>query len=73
MHFTGGQATVQDGDDFEVEIQLDVADFSSLLLGVIDFKHLYTYNQAEISDPAYLDTVQNLFYSQVKPICVTDF
>ncbi|MBN2500792.1 MAG: GNAT family N-acetyltransferase [Anaerolineales bacterium] len=73
VHFKAGQADIQDGDDFDVEIQLDVSDFSSLLLGIIDFKHLYTYNQAEISDPDYLDCVQNLFYSQVKPVCITDF
>jgi len=53
-------------------MSLDVAEFSSLLMGAVDFQHLYAYNLAEISDPAAVPVVNRLFAAP-KPICLTDF
>jgi predicted acetyltransferase len=54
-------------------IILKVADFSSLILGVISFRKLYNYNIAEISDPECLDKVNTLFLVEEAPITTEPF
>jgi predicted acetyltransferase len=75
INFMKGLATFPKSQNqaVDVEVTMDIADFSSLLLGIIDFKHLLTYGLAEISDETFVDTVQKTFYSQVKPRCKTEF
>ena len=54
-------------------IQLDVADFSSLVLGAVGFKTLHAYGLAKLSDPEALDQVDRLFHTEARPRCVTAF
>ncbi|MBN1919801.1 MAG: GNAT family N-acetyltransferase [Anaerolineae bacterium] len=70
--FQDGRATLPESGPHDAEIMLDVAEFSSLLIGAVDFQRLYDYNLAEISDPAYVQQVSQLFAAP-KPICLTDF
>ncbi|MFX1252457.1 MAG: enhanced intracellular survival protein Eis [Promethearchaeota archaeon] len=72
VHFENGQAKVKE-DEFEVEISLDVSEFSSLVMGVITFKELYHYGLVKISNPAYGEAINNLFLAKEKPICLTQF
>jgi predicted acetyltransferase len=72
VHFDNGIPSVaQKG--YDVEVILDVSDFSSLVMGVVPFKRLYQYTAAEISDPTYVDTVTQLFKTKEKPVCTTRF
>ncbi|MHA2039676.1 MAG: GNAT family N-acetyltransferase, partial [Promethearchaeota archaeon] len=48
LNFQKGTVSVLSDNAFDVEIRLKVADFSSLILGVISFRKLYNYNIAEI-------------------------
>lgn len=73
VHFMGGRPTVVPEGEAEVAITLDVAEFSSLLMGVIPFRRLHQYGLAEVSDPAYLDLVDGLFQAAEKPMCMTGF
>ncbi len=59
--------------DFDVTIKLKLSDFSSLFMGAISVKSLYSLGLLSISDLAYLDILDFGFYSPVKPICNTDF
>lgn len=70
-----GQARVMEGGHsaVDVELRLDVADFSSLLLGVVSFERLYRYGLAELSDVAWLDRVNRAFRADTKPMCITAF
>lgn len=70
--FQHGRATLPESGPYDAEIVLDVAEFSSLLMGAVDFQRLYDCNLAEISDPAYVSQVSRLFAAP-KPICLTDF
>jgi len=60
-------------DSADVEIEMDIAEFSSMFLGVITFKKLYEFNLANISDISYLDTVNRVFQREEKPACMTSF
>jgi predicted acetyltransferase len=67
-----GVEPVCEGDE-EVEIQLDVADFSSVAMGVVPLQQLVAYGRVEITEPALLDRVTTLFWNGQKPICLTPF
>lgn len=71
--FDAGRATVVNGANADVEIYLNVTDFSSLVIGAVDFERLYTYGRADISDVSDLETVQRLFAVPRPPICMTSF
>ena len=68
----GRPAVVKQGRA-DVEISMDIAEFSSLLIGAISFKELYWHNLADISDTAWLDRVNRIFLTDSKPVCVTGF
>lgn len=70
--FEAGRATVAEAGPHDVALSLDVAELSSLLIGAVDFQHLYEYGLAEISDPAYVATLNRLFAAP-KPVCLTAF
>jgi predicted acetyltransferase len=73
LHVRDGRADAVPDGPSDVTISLDVADFSSLLMGVVPFNRLYDYHLADISDPSYLETVSTLFRSAEKPVCLTAF
>ncbi|MFZ5915691.1 MAG: GNAT family N-acetyltransferase [Chloroflexota bacterium] len=73
VHFEDGRPHLKEGGAFDVSITLDVAEFSSLLLGVINFERLYRYGLAEISDVQRLGVVDALFRVWEKPVCTTVF
>jgi predicted acetyltransferase len=56
-----------------VEISLDIADFSSLLVGTVSFQSLFRYGLADISDAACVETISRIFAVDQKPVCTTGF
>jgi hypothetical protein len=70
---TADTPTTPDTVENPISISLDIADFSSLVLGVVGFKTLYAYGLARLSDPGALDHVHRLFQTPAKPRCVTAF
>lgn len=75
LHFKDGRLRLspEGGDAYDVAVRLDIARFSSLLAGAVDFKNLYQYGLADISDLAYIDVVNRIFAVEAKPICMTAF
>lgn len=73
VHFQEGRPLVKPRGEYEAEIRMDVAEFSSLLMGVIPFKSLLSYGLAEISKEKYADAVNRLFLTEAKPICLSEF
>jgi predicted acetyltransferase len=73
VHFADGRARLDSGGVYDVAIALDVAEFSSMVVGAVGFKQLYDYGLAQISDDAYIGVVQGLFQAEQKPLCMTKF
>jgi len=73
LQFREGRPSVQTGGEYDIEIALDVAEFSSLLMGAVRFTSLYNYGLVEISDQSEVDTIDRLFRTERKPICTTPF
>jgi hypothetical protein len=70
VQFEEGRPRRVEGAGYDVAFALDVADYSSLLMGVIDVTHVYRYGLAEVSDPARLETLDQLFATPAKPFCM---
>ncbi len=74
VHFENGRSAVQFAAvPYDVEIILDVSDFSSLAIGAVSFRELHRYGLAQISDENQVDTVNKIFWTEEKPQCITTF
>jgi len=71
--FKEGFPEINKNNDFEVEISMDISDFSSMLMGVINFESLYNYGLANIDNVEHIDIVDKLFNVSKKPMCTTGF
>lgn len=58
---------------YDVEIIIDVAELSSLVMGVITVQELYMLQQIKISHEQYLQALQQFFFVFEKPKCTTPF
>ena len=73
VHFKHGFPVLAHADDADVEVSMDIADFSSLLMGAVGYKSLYEYGLSDISKESYLDLVHDIFRVEQRPICHTIF
>jgi len=73
VQFKGGRGKVADTDQADVEIALDVAEFSSLIMAAVGFEKLYTYGLAQVSDQTFINRLDRLFAYHQKPVCITGF
>jgi len=67
-----GEASVVGDVLPEVILSLDVAEFSSLVIGAAGLRKLAAYGLATLSDDAYLDCLDRMF-SGPAPLCLTSF
>jgi predicted acetyltransferase len=56
----------------EVSLSLDIADFSSLVMGAVTLRKLAAYGLATLSDNRYLSRLDQMF-SGPQPVCLTSF
>lgn len=70
-----GGLSIEENDqhETEIEMELDIADFSSLAMGTIDIHKLFQYGKVKISKPEYVTIIKKLFNHVQKPICTTSF
>jgi len=73
VNFTNGHPHVKNRGAYDAEITLDVSDFSSLIMGAVDFLALQRYGLAQISDSRYATTIDRIFRVPRKPACMTMF
>ena len=73
VHFNNGNSSLVEKDDYDVELTMDIADFSSLITCAVDLKSLHKYGRVQLSDEGFLNTLNVLFSSDEKPLCMTDF
>ncbi len=73
VSFDHGRPHVVAGGQPQVEIAMNVAEFSSLVLGAISFSRLHLYGLAEISDDRQIQSIDRLFAQPHGPFCLTNF
>lgn len=73
LWFEDGHLRVVDDGLHDVEVRLDIAEFSSMLVGAVNFRKLYSYGLADLTDPEYVGPVDKIFAVGTKPVCTTQF
>jgi predicted acetyltransferase len=74
VHFSDGiPHVISTNDSCDVEIRMDIAHFSSWIMGTVPLSRLLQYGLAFISDVSYVSLVERLFQLQEGPVCVTAF
>jgi len=73
LHVTDGHLHLPDEGPHDVAVQMDIAEFSALVMGTVNLRSLYRYGLADVSDPAYVGVVDAVLAVPDKPICVTSF
>lgn len=73
VYFTEGRSMVVGNEEYDVAVDIDIADFSSLVVGAVDFRTLYKFGIVRVSDNKYIDKIDKIFKMPGKPICVTPF
>jgi predicted acetyltransferase len=73
LRFEGGLVQQLESGNHDVKVRMAIEDFSSLLAGTVAFRSLHNYGRAQISDTAYVDTINRLFTVEHKPVCMSHF
>lgn len=74
IYFENGRSSLQFASAaYDVEIVLDVSDFSSMAIGAVTLKQLLQFGLVEISDPAFVAVVNQIFWTENEPKCITTF
>lgn len=73
LEFINGQCKIVDGVTPDVELSIDIAELSSLVMGCVNLKQLVRYGKAKVSDVAWLDALSCGFYLDEKPVCLSYF
>ena len=74
IHFQKGKPKViSNKEEFDVEISIEIARFSSLIMGAVSFKRLYEYNLVQITDKKYIGLLDKLFRTEEPPFTIEPF
>ena len=74
VHFNQGRITaLKDEGEYDVAINISIAEFSSLIMGAVGFRSLINYGLASLSDLTYTSLVHRLFAVDLKPRNDTNF
>jgi len=73
LEFKDGQCEIIDSGVPDVEVSIDIAEFSSMVMGCTNLKSLVKYGKAYISYANKLDELSRAFSLDEKPLCVTSF
>lgn len=68
-----GRAALSTGKKYDLELSMNVAEFSAWIFNAIDLTTLYQYGLLQISDASYLPDLDRAFYYQQKPVCLERF
>ena len=68
-----GRISIAGAGDVDVEVGMDITDFSSLAVGAVDFDRLHAYGRVSVSDPATIPTLTRFFAAECRPWCLTSF
>jgi predicted acetyltransferase len=71
VRFSDGEVRLADEREYDLAIALDVAEFSSLVMGAVSFHKLYEYGLVDISSSSYVGMLDELFSAPSNPICLT--
>jgi predicted acetyltransferase len=73
VEFKNGIPSLMESGETDVQISMDISDFSSLVMGTISLNSLVRFGLAHVSDIKYADQLNELFKTKEKPMCLVAF
>ncbi|MFD1739350.1 enhanced intracellular survival protein Eis [Bacillus salitolerans] len=73
LKVTNGRIEVLKELTCDVTVGMDIADYSSLIMGAVDFQALYRFGKVQLSDESYISLLNQMFRTNQNPICMTLF
>ncbi|KOS61139.1 GNAT family N-acetyltransferase [Lysinibacillus sp. FJAT-14222] len=68
-----GNIKILDSNNYDVEMVINIAELSSLVMGVVTVQELFMLSMVKISDEQYVQVLHQLFFVLDKPTCITAF
>lgn len=68
-----GQIIMKEHAESPIHVTLDMASFSSLVMGSVDFASLYRYGKVQVCDQHEIEILSTIFKVNSKPVCMTLF
>ena len=73
LKFENGRCTIDDSAEPDMKMAIDIAEFSSVVMGCANLKQLVKYGKARVGDATRLDELSRAFALDEKPVCVSYF
>lgn len=73
VQFKDGKLHLLEEGPIDVEVEIDISHFSSLMMGAASFRALHRYGLITISDAAFEKQLYRIFSTVEKPVCMTAF
>jgi len=73
LRFVNGRCNIIKDGAANATLGINIAEFSSLIMGCVGLKSLVKYGKANLSDKFYLDVLHSAFAVSEKPICLSYF
>jgi predicted acetyltransferase len=73
VRFHEGTAEIMEDADTEAEVEISLSDFTSLMMGSVDFQSLYRLGLVRVSDETKIPSIHSIFSIFTKPQCLTAF
>lgn len=70
---TEGTIKISNNTNYDVEMVIDIAELSSLVMGVVTVQELFMLSKVKISDNQYVQSLHHFFLVLDKPTCITAF
>ncbi len=68
-----GTIKILESGSYDTEVTIDIAELSSLIMGVVTVQELFMLSQIKVSDEQYLQALQQFFFVIEKPTCLSAF
>lgn len=72
IRFDAGHPMMVEGEA-DVELEMDISDFSSLITCSVSLSGLYALGRARVSDPGMMGHLERIFGTAPKPLCMNRF
>ncbi|MFP3389426.1 sterol carrier protein domain-containing protein [Brevibacillus sp. SIMBA_040] len=73
IRFSEGRSQLVEDGEAEVSVAMDISDFSSLVMGAVSFRKLYSYGLVDIDEVEAVPKLDRLFFVSEKPRSTTPF
>lgn len=73
VNFSKGEIKNFEEHQIDTVIKMGIAEFSSMMMGAVNFRSLLKWGKAEISNPEFVNRINGLLQTEERPVCTKAF